>query len=60
MYNLNGDLIRILIDEYQKPDYHKVVWNGNNESGEEITSGRYIMKMSAPDFSESITMTLLK
>ena len=49
-----------LINEVQEADYHNLVWNGLNENGQSVASGRYILKMTAPGYAETITMTLLK
>ena len=43
-----------------EPNYHNIIWNGLNEDGQSVASGRYILKMSAPGYAETITMTLLK
>ena len=39
---------------------HKIVWNATNNQGNLVASGRYILKMTTPNYSETITMTLLK
>ena len=36
---------------------YQAVWNGLNNTGQNVASGRYIVKMSAPGFSDTITMT---
>ena len=60
VYDLKGSEIKILVNEIQQADYHNVVWNGLNEIGQGVASGRYILKMTAPGYAETITMTLLK
>ena len=60
IYDLKGAVVRNLINDYQEDNYHNIVWNGLNDSGEAVVSGRYILKMSTPGFSDTITMTLLK
>ena len=34
--------------------------NGLNNSGQSVASGRYLLKMNAPGYTETITITLLK
>ena len=41
-------------------NYYNIIWNGLNDSGNEVASDKYILKMSTLGFSETITMTLLK
>jgi len=60
IYDLMGAVVKTLVEEYQEENYYSIVWNGRNESGQAVTSGRYILKMSTASFSDTITMTLLK
>ena len=60
IYDLKGSEVKTLVQENQDVNYHNVVWNGLNNSGQSVASGRYLLKMSAPGYTESITMTLLK
>ena len=60
IYDLKGAVVKTLVYEHQKPNYHNVVWNGLNNSGQSVASGRYLLKMTAPGYTETITMTLLK
>ena len=59
-YDLKGTVVRNLVNDYQEENYHNIIWNGLNDSGQAVASGRYILKMSTPGFSDTITMTLLK
>lgn len=60
IYDLKGAVVKTLVQEYQEPNYHNAVWNGLNNNGQSVASGRYLLKMTAPGFTETITMTLLK
>ena len=60
IYDLKGAVVRNLVNEYKEENYHNIVWNGLSDSGQAVSSGRYILKMSTPGFSDTITMTLLK
>ena len=60
VYDLKGAEIKSLVNEVQTADYHNIVWNGLNNNGQNVASGRYILKMTAPGYAETITMTLLK
>jgi len=60
VYDLKGSEVKTLVQEHQDVNYHNVIWNGLNNSGQSVASGRYLLKMSAPGYTESITMTLLK
>ena len=60
IYDLKGAIVKTLVEEFQEGNYHNIVWDGLNDSGQAVSSGRYILKMSTPRFSDTITMTLLK
>ena len=53
-------MVKTLVQEHQEPNYHNVVWDGLNNSGQSVASGRYLLKMNAPGYTKTITMTLLK
>ena len=60
VYDLNGAEVKTLISENVSAGSYQAVWNGLNNTGQNVASGRYIVKMSAPGFTDTITMTLLK
>ncbi len=60
IYNINGAEVRTLASGYRDAGSYTLIWDGNNNEGVPVASGRYIMKVTAPGFSDSITMTLLK
>ena len=60
IYDLKGAEVTTLVNKHQEADYYNILWNGLNNNGKAVASGRYIVKMTAPGFSETITMTLLK
>ena len=60
VYDLNGAEVKTLVSENISAGSYQTVWNGLNNTGQNVASGRYIVKMSAPGFSDTITMTLLK
>tara|TARA_B110000438_G_C15758782_1_gene626336 strand:+ start:624 stop:1367 length:744 start_codon:yes stop_codon:yes gene_type:complete len=60
VYDLNGAEVKTLVSENVSAGSYQAVWNGLNNTGQNVASGRYIVKMSAPGFSDTITMTLLK
>jgi len=44
----------------QSAGVHKVVWDGKNNSGEEVASGIYFYSIKAGTYIETKKMTLLK
>ena len=60
VYDLNGAEVKSLVSQNMVPGNYQVQWDGSNNNGENVASGRYIVKMTAKDYSHQIKMTLLK
>jgi len=60
IYNLLGQEVRILVDEYQQAGYKSILWDGRDEGGNPVSSGVYFYRLSAGEFSKIHKMTLLK
>jgi hypothetical protein len=60
IYNILGQLVRIMVDEPKSAGEYQVVWNGRNDRGEEMASGIYFYQLKAGDFAETKKMLLLK
>jgi parallel beta-helix repeat protein len=60
IYNIQGQLVRTLIDGRQEAGNHVVVWNGNGSDGIPMASGIYFVRMKAGDYLKVYKMTLLK
>jgi len=65
IYNLLGEVVTTLVNEVINAGHHIVVWNGNDESGNQVTSGIYFYEMKANGtdgraYSQIMKMVLLK
>jgi hypothetical protein len=60
IYNINGQLVRTLVNEQKNAGSYKVIWNGKNELGKSVASGVYIYKIKAGPFIQTKRMTLMK
>ncbi len=60
IYNLLGQQVRLLVDEYQGAGAKRVVWDGRNENGESVASGIYLYRLEAGQYVETKKMSLLK
>jgi len=60
IYDLKGSVIKTLVNGHQEATYYNLIWNGMSNNNQSVASGRYLLKMTAPGFTETITMTLLK
>jgi hypothetical protein len=45
IYNLRGQLVRNLVEDYQMPGCYEVIWNGKNDKNEAVSSGVYFYRL---------------
>jgi hypothetical protein len=60
VYNVKGQLVQTLVDAELPAAIHEVVWNGNDQSGKNATSGIYFYKMQTEDYKSVKKMIMLK
>jgi flagellar hook assembly protein FlgD len=60
VYDATGRLVKTLVDGYQPAGARTVRWDGRNDQGQPMASGIYFYRMTAPAFSESRKMFLLR
>ncbi len=60
IYNVLGQLVRTLVNEPKEPGSYEVIWDGKDESGDEVASGVYFYKLETEDFSQTKKMVLMK
>ncbi|RKY84540.1 hypothetical protein DRQ11_11380, partial [candidate division KSB1 bacterium] len=60
IYNLLGQQVRLLVDEYKEAGYYTIKWDGKNNYGQEVPSGVYYYQIKADDFVQTKRMVLLR
>jgi hypothetical protein len=61
VYNVRGQLVRVLVDEPRAAGLHKdVSWEGRNDSGQSVASGIYFYRLTTGNFTDTKKMVLLK
>ncbi|MCK5619680.1 MAG: T9SS type A sorting domain-containing protein, partial [Candidatus Krumholzibacteria bacterium] len=61
VYNVAGQLVKVLFDEEQSPaSTRAVTWDGRNQAGHAVSSGVYFYKIMAPGFTQTKKMIILK
>ncbi|MBZ0097804.1 MAG: T9SS type A sorting domain-containing protein, partial [Taibaiella sp.] len=60
IFNVLGQKVRTLVNTSQVAGYQKVVWDGLNEYGEQVSTGVYIYRIEAGDFVKSRKMVFMK
>ena len=60
VFNLQGALVRKLVDDEFASGPHSVQWNGDDEAGRAIGSGAYIVVIQGEQDRQTLKMTMLK
>ena len=60
IYNILGQNVRTLVDERQAAGYRSVIWDGNDDSGNQVSTGVYFYRIEADDYQASKKMLLIK
>ncbi|MCP4582016.1 MAG: T9SS type A sorting domain-containing protein [candidate division Zixibacteria bacterium] len=60
IYNVAGQLVKTVLDEYVSAGVKAVTWDGTNSNGVKVNSGVYLYKMTAGNHVETEKMVLLK
>ena len=60
VYNVLGQSVRRLKNEWEQAGRKSVVWDGKDQKGEEVGTGIYFYKIRAGDFVKTKKMVLLK
>jgi hypothetical protein len=60
VYDILGQLVKTVVNDFQAEGFHEAVWDGRNESGASVSGGVYMYRMTAGRVSEMGRMLLLK
>ena len=60
VYDVNGALVRTLVNESRAAGAYSLEWNGTDDKGSPVSSGVYFYKLTAGGFSDVRKMTLVK
>jgi flagellar hook assembly protein FlgD len=53
-------LVRTLVDGAETPGQKQVTWDGQNSRGNQVATGVYFYRMTAPGFTMTKRMVMLK
>jgi hypothetical protein len=60
VYNVAGQLVRNLLDEYQMTGRYSVAWDGRDQAGRQVSAGLYFYRLQAPNRTETRRMALVR
>lgn len=60
IFNLQGQKVAMLVKDNQTTGFHKIRWNGTDESGQPVVSGVYLYQLTGGNFVAVKKMLLLR
>ncbi len=60
IFNILGESVTVLVDEYMTAGVKEITWNGMDSSGQPVTSGIYFYRITTDQYTNSRSMVLLK
>ena len=60
IYDMNGKLIKNIVNQHQPAGSHQVVWKGLNQSGQKVASGFYVYTVKFANTLSSKKMLFIK
>ncbi len=60
VYNIAGQKVKTLANGKLNAGYHQVTWRGQNDNGQKVSAGVYLVRMVTPEFTDTRKMTVLR
>ncbi len=60
IFNIKGQKVKTLVNEYHSTNSYEVIWNGINDNNESVSSGIYFYEMNTGDYTSVKKMILMK
>jgi flagellar hook assembly protein FlgD len=60
IYDIMGRVVRTLVNNQQNAGFKSIQWNATNNQGMSVSSGVYLYKIQAGNFTQTKKLILLK
>jgi hypothetical protein len=60
IYNLLGQRVKTLVNDYQSPGSHRIFWDGKNDQDKAVASGIYFYRLVVDGVAQAKKMVLMK
>jgi len=60
IFDINGNKIKELINDYQPAGHKSVSWNGTNNNGQSVSGGVYVYTLRAGNYHKTQKMLMIK
>lgn len=58
--DINGRVVKTLMNDSQEAGFYKATWDGMTENGEHVSTGMYLCMLQASEYSQIIKMAYLR
>ena len=60
VFDLSGRLITTLANQKMQAGNHQLTWNANDENGNAVSSGIYLLRLNTGSYSETKKLSVIK
>ncbi|MGB3478637.1 MAG: T9SS type A sorting domain-containing protein [bacterium] len=60
IYDVDGKLIKILVNQQQEAGYYVETWDGRDKNNKKVSNGIYFLRFEATDYSETRKLLLIR
>ena len=60
IYDINGKLVKSLLNQNMEQGYHSIAWDGTNNNNMSVSSGTYFCKLISSTNQKQIKLLLIK
>lgn len=60
VYNLKGQLVKVLSQDYRSSGTHRLVWDGRDANNRSVSSGVYFYRLQTPELTSTRKMLMVK
>jgi len=60
LYDISGQLIRELVNQYHEAGQYKAFWDGRDSAGAGASSGVYLLRLASGGYNETKKIMLMK
>lgn len=60
IYNILGQLVKEIVDRFESKGLKKVLWDGTNNKGNQVSTGLYFYKLTAGSFTDQKKMVIIR
>lgn len=60
IYNMLGEKVNQLVNQYQNNGTHKIIWDAKNQNEQLLSNGIYVARLTVNNYSKTIKLSFIK